>query len=103
MRLLAAFLFASFLVFAVFWLASQIAASVEQPHREHNDFTVGEKMSLCGYIVDTRHQVSGYDFDEWQGRRCKSLSRLDKCVLDCLSRAGTLPIGEACYPICVSD
>lgn len=101
MRLIAAFFAASLLVFVIFWVGSRIAAMVEQPHREHNDFTVGEKMSLCGRIVDTRHQVSGYDFDEWQGSRCDSLSKLDECLLECLSRAGTLEIGAACYSDCV--
>jgi hypothetical protein len=101
MRLIAAFVAASLLVFVIFWVGSRIAVMVEQPHREHNDFTVGEKMSLCGRVVDTRHKVSGYDFDEWQGSRCESLSKLDECLLECLSRAGTLEIGAACYSDCV--
>jgi len=103
MRLIAAFCIASLLLFTAFWVASWLANTVEQPHREHNDFTVGEKMSLCGRIVDTRHMVSGYNFDEWQGRRCKSLSKLDECLLECLSRAGTIEIGAACYSGCVSE
>ena len=103
MRLIAAFCFASLLAFTAFWVASRVAMTVEQPHREHNDFTVGEKMSLCGRIVDTRHMVSGYDFDEWQGQRCESLSKLDECLLDCLSQAGTIDIGAACYSGCVAE
>lgn len=102
MRLIIAFCLASLLAFVVFWVGSRVAVMVEAPHREHNDFTVGEKMSLCGRIVDTRHQISGYDFDEWQGQRCERLSKLDKCVLECLSRAGTIEIGAACYSNCVS-
>ncbi len=102
MRLIGAFCFALFLVFVVLWLGSRVAHMVEQPHREHNDFTIGEKMFLCGYVVDTRHKVSGYDFDEWQGHRCKSLSKLDKCLLECLAGAGTLEIGASCYSSCVS-
>jgi hypothetical protein len=89
-------------VFFIFWMASQLAVIVEQPHEEHNDFTVGQKMMLCNRVVDTRHKVSGYDYDEWQGSRCESLSKLDECLLDCLSQAGTIEIGAACYALCVS-
>ncbi len=101
MRLILAFCAALILVFIVFWIGSRVALMVDQPHREHNDFTVGEKMMLCGYVVDTRHKVSGYDFDDWQGPRCESLSKLDECLLECLSRAGTLEIGAACFSNCV--
>lgn len=102
MRLIAAFFVALSIIFVAFWVAARIALTVEQPHREYNDFTVGEKMMLCNRVVDTRHIVSGYDFDEWQGQRCESLSKLDECLLDCLSQAGTIDIGAACYSICVS-
>jgi hypothetical protein len=103
MRLISAFVVAVCLVFVIFWVGARVAAMVEQPHREHNDFTVGEKMSLCGHIVDTRHMVSGYNFDEWQGRRCELLSNLDICLLECLSEAGTVEIGAACFSNCVSE
>lgn len=102
MRLIGAFLAACVLAFVAFWVASQIAIMVEQPEREHNDFTVGQKMMLCDRVVDTRHMVSGYDFDEWQGSRCDNLSILDECLLDCLSEAGTIEIGAQCYSRCVS-
>ncbi len=102
MRLLGAFVVALGLAFLFFWVGSQIARIVAQPDQEINDFTVGQKMMLCGRVVDTRHKISGYDFDEWQGSRCDDLSRLDECLLDCLSRAGTIEIGAACYSDCVA-
>lgn len=103
MRFLVPLLGALVMAFIVFWVGAKLAGSVASPHTEHNDFTVGRKMMLCGRVVDTRHEVSDYDFDEWQGDRCENLSRLDECLLDCLSRAGTLEIGKACFPDCVKD
>ena len=55
----------------------------------------------AGGVVDTRHELSDYDFDAWQGGRCNNLSELDECLLDCLSKAGTVAIGEACYERCL--
>lgn len=101
MRFIAAFMVASLLAFLAFWGAAWIAEVVDQPDREYNDFTIGDKMMLCGRVVDTRHMLSGYDFDDWQGARCESLSKLDECLLDCLARAGTLDMGALCYPNCV--
>ena len=103
MRLVGAFFVSVALAFVAFWLASQVAVMVEQPDREINDFTVGDRMMLCGRVVDTRHMVSGYDFDEWQGSRCDSLSKLDGCLLDCLSRARTIETGAGCYSLCVNS
>jgi hypothetical protein len=103
MRLVGAFFVAVVLAFGAFWIASRVALIVEQPDREHNDFTVGEKMMLCNRVVDTRHMISGYDFDEWQGSRCNQLSELDECLLDCLSRAGTLEMGARCYSQCLTE
>ena len=101
MRFLGAMLVAVAVVFLVFWVGARLANVVSGPHVEQNDFTVGRKMMLCGRVVDMRHELSDYDFDQWQGDRCDSLSRLDECLLDCLSSAGTLEIGEACYSDCV--
>jgi len=101
MRFIGAFVAAIGAAFMIFWVGAKLAGSVAAPHTEHNDFTVGRKMMLCNRVVDTRHEQSGYDYDEWKGDRCKNLSRLDECLLDCLSRAGTLEIGEACFSDCV--
>ena len=103
MRYLAALCVAAGLLFLVFWLGSRIAVIVSQPDRQYNDFTVGRKMDLCGHAVDMRHAAAGYDLDEWKGERCRSLSRLDHCVLECLSAAGTVKIATACYSDCVPE
>lgn len=101
MRLIVAFLVASLLAFLVFWGGARVARVVTPPDREHNDFTVGRKMNLCGRVIDTRHEVSGYDLEAWLGRRCDDLGSFDECLLDCLARAGTIEIGAACYSDCV--
>lgn len=103
LRYLAAASVAVVIVFALFWLGSWIATIVTQPHRQQNDFTVGRRMDLCGYSVDMRHGAGGYDLDQWKGKRCQSLSELDHCILSCLSRAGTIEIGSACFSDCISD
>ena len=74
---------------------SEAGNVVSGPHTELNEFTVGQKMMRSR----GRHapRASDYDFDVWQGSRCNNLSALDECILDCLSRAGTVSIGEACY------
>ena len=102
-RYLIALCLAISLVFSVLWVGSWIARIVSQPHRQHNDFTVGRAMDLCGYKVDMRHAGGGYDLERWKGKRCESLSELDHCLLACLSRAGTIEIGAACFSGCVAD
>ena len=99
-RFFGALLGAVGVTFLVFWIGAWLAGTVSG-HVEHNDFTVGEKMMLCNRVVDTRHEMSGYDYDVWKGGRCNNLSGLEECMLDCLARAGTLRIGEACYADCV--
>ena len=103
LRYLLALVIAAALVFAMLWVGSWIATIVTQPHRQPNDFTVGQKWDLCGYAVDMRHEAGGYDLERWRGSRCRSLSDLDHCVLRCLSEAGTIEIGAACFEDCVSD
>ena len=100
-RFLPALAFAFVAAFLVFWIGAKLANLVSGPHTELNDFTVGRKMMLCGRVVDARHELSDYDFDAWQGDRCKNLSELDECLLDCLSDAGTVAMGEGCYERCV--
>jgi hypothetical protein len=102
-RFLIALVLAVSLVFLMLWIGSWIATTVSQPHRQYNDFTVGRKMDLCGYQVDMRHVGGGYDLQKWEGERCDSLSELDGCLLDCLSKAGTIEIGAACYSDCLGD
>jgi hypothetical protein len=99
----AALVVAVAVVFALLWLGAWIAELVSQPHREQNDFTVGARLDLCGYQVDTRHAAGGYDLDQWRGERCESLSELDHCILACLADAGTIEIGADCFPDCVAD
>ena len=100
-RTFVAFLVAIVVAFFVFWVGAWLAGTIITPHDELNEFTRGHKMMLCGHVVDTRHQISGYDYDLYQGIRCENLSRLDACLLECLADAGTIPIGAACYPKCV--
>jgi hypothetical protein len=99
-RYLPALLVAVPLIFILFWIAAKVTVLVAPPHRDFNDYTVGRKMAVCGYEVDVRHAGGGYDLGLWRGGRCESLSRLDQCVLECLSAAGTIPIGAACYSDC---
>ena len=100
-RFFPALLLAIVAAFLVFWVGAKLANVVSGPHTELNEFTRGRKMMLCGRVVDTRHELSDYDFDAWQGSRCDHLSELDECLLDCLSEAGTVSMGEACYSDCV--
>ena len=102
MRYITALLVAALLVFAALWIGSWVANTVETPHRDYNDYTVGRKMDLCGYQVDMRHAGGGYDLDRWKGAHCSFLSELDHCVLQCLSEAGTVKIGAACFSDCVA-
>jgi hypothetical protein len=103
MRYFASSLIALVLLFLAFWGGSRIALMVNPPHREYNDYTVGRKMDLCGYAVDSRHVAGGYDLGQWRDRRCESLSDLDRCMLGCLSVAGTVEIGAACYSDCFDE
>jgi len=103
MRYLAAMCIAIFLLFLAFWGGARIMEMVRQPNRLDDDFTVGQRMDLCGYSVDIRNRQAGYDFDLWRGERCDSLSELDECLLRCLSQAGTVKIAGECYPDCVKQ
>jgi hypothetical protein len=103
MRYLAALLIAASLIFLVFWGGAKIVKLVEPAHRDYNEYTVGRKMNLCGYQVDYRHIGGGYDLHHWRGGRCESLSKLDRCMLKCLSDAGTVKIGAACFNGCVRE
>jgi hypothetical protein len=103
MRYLAALLIAASLILLVFWGSAKIVKLVDPPHRDYNDYTVGRKMNLCGYRVDYRHIGGGYDLNRWRDGRCESLSRLDHCILECLSDAGTVNIGAACFNDCVRE
>ena len=103
MRYLAAGLLAVVLIFLVFWVGAKVAVMVDPPHRDYNDYTVGRRMDLCGYAVDVRHVGGGYDLNRWRRRDCESLSNLDRCILQCLSEAGTVTIGAACYSDCVEE
>jgi len=101
MRYLAALSIASVLGFILFWAGARLAVLVSGPERQANDFTVGQRFDLCGYQVDSRYAIAGYDLDEWKGDRCNRMSELDHCILGCLERAGTVEIAAACYEECV--
>ena len=103
MRYLAAMCIAFVLLFLAYWGGEKILEMVRQPNRLDDDFTVGQKMDLCGYSVDIRYRQAGYDLEQWSGERCEDLSELDECLLRCLSRAGTVKIASECYPDCVAD
>jgi hypothetical protein len=100
-RYLVSLLVAGVLVFLTFWIGSQIAILVSQSSDESADFLRGRKLDLCGYQVDSRHALAGYDLEEWKGERCEALSRLDRCVLACLAAADAVEIAAGCYPDCV--
>ncbi len=101
MRHLAALLFACVLTFLLFWAGARIAQIVSGPERIANDYTVGQTFDLCGYRVDSRYAMAGYELEDWQGDRCRRMSELDHCVLGCLERAGTVEIAAGCYEECV--
>lgn len=101
MRYLAALAIACAITALLFWGGAKIALLVSGPERVANDYTVGQRFDLCGYQVDSRYAIAGYDLDEWQDERCQHLSDLDRCVLGCLEQAGTIEIAEACYLDCV--
>jgi len=101
MRYFGSLIIAVGLLLLAFWIASQIAISVSQGSPESSDFLRGRKLDLCGYEVDARFTLAGYDLDEWRGDRCENLSELDECVLACLADAGAIEIATDCYPGCV--
>ena len=103
MRYLGSLVVALGLLFGAFWVASQIAIMVSQGSRENEDYLRGRMLDLCGYQVDARYALAGYDLAEWKGSRCDELSILDHCVLSCLSRAGAVSIAADCYPECVKQ
>ncbi len=98
MRYLGSLVVAVVLLFGAFWVASQIAIMVGQGSNESTDYLRGQKLDLCGYQVDARLSLAGYDLGEWKGSRCAELSILDRCVLSCLSEAGAVAIAVDCYP-----
>lgn len=103
MRYFAALVIASGLTFLLLWGGARIALIVSGPERLANDFTVGQKFDLCGYEVDSRFAMAGYELADWQDDRCQRMSDLDHCVLGCLSRAGTVEIAASCYEDCVQQ
>lgn len=102
MRYLLALAIAAFLLVASLWIGSQIATSVSQGTSVDEEFLRGKTVNLCGYAVDSRYSLAGYDLDEYRGERCDSLSSLDHCVLGCLSRAETIETARGCYERCVA-
>lgn len=100
MRYLVSMTLSVILLFAAFWAASRLAISVNQGSSETSDFLAGRMLDLCGYQVDARFGLAGYDLDEWKGSRCDTLSELDECLLECLASAGAVEIAADCYDIC---
>ncbi len=103
MRYLGSLVVALVLVFGALWVASQIAIMVSRGSSESADYLRGRKLDLCGYQVDARYDLAGYDLEQWKGSRCEDLSALDRCVLYCLSEAGAVAIAVDCYPSCVKQ
>lgn len=103
MRYLAALAIACVLTAFLFWAGAKIAILVSGPERVANDYTVGQRFDLCGYEVDSRYAIAGYDLEAWQDERCQRLSDFDRCVLGCLEQAGTIEIAAACHPGCVKS
>ena len=101
MRYLVALSIACGLALLLFWAGARIALIVSGPERVANDYTVGQRFDLCGYQVDSRYAVAGYDLDDWKADRCQRMSDLDHCVLGCLEGAGTVEVAAACYEGCV--
>lgn len=101
MRYLLALFIAAVLLVASLWVGSWIATSVSQGTRIDEEFLRGETVNLCGYEVDSRYSLAGYDLDEYRGPRCDSLSALDHCILACLSTAETIETAQGCYDRCV--
>lgn len=103
MRYLVSLVVAVALVFVAFWIGSKIAIMVSQGNDENFDFVRGTTSNLCGYEVDHRHSLAGYDLDEWRGERCERLSALDRCLLECLSNAEVVEVAKGCFSQCVEE
>lgn len=101
MRYLGSLVLAFLLLILTLWIGSQIAIMVSQGSSESADYLRGRKVERCGYQIDSRFGLAGYDLDEWKGSRCEELSELDRCVLECLADAGTVEIAATCFPQCV--
>jgi hypothetical protein len=101
MRYFASLVLALVLLIGAFWIGSQIAIMVSQGSSESADFLRGRTIERCGYTIDARFGLAGYELDEWKGDRCEDLSELDRCVLTCLSEAGAVEIAADCFPDCV--
>jgi hypothetical protein len=102
MRYLASLVLALFLLFVAFWISSQIAIMVSQGSSESADFLRGREVDRCGYAIDARFGLAGYDLDQWKGDRCDELSDLDRCVLACLAEAEAVEIATDCYSGCIN-
>lgn len=103
MRYLLALAVAAVLLAVSLWIGSRISTSVSQGTRIDEEFLRGVSVNLCGYEVDSRHSLAGYDLDQYRGSRCESLSELDHCILGCLSTAGTIESAADCYDECVAE
>lgn len=101
MRYLTSLVVSVALLFLALWIASRIAIMVSQGSSESADYLRGRKLDLCGYQVEARFSLAGYDLSEWKGERCESLSELDHCILSCLSKAGAVEVAAGCYTECV--
>lgn len=103
MRFVVAFLLACALTALLTVAGARIAVLVSGGEGRANDYTVGQRRDLCGYQVDSRYAIAGYRLDVWQGERCRTLSELDRCVLECLQDAGTVSIAARCNKRCVDE
>jgi len=103
MRYLVALAVAATLLAVSLWIASRIATSVAQGSRADEPFLRGASVNLCGYEVDSRYSLAGYDLEGYRGSRCESLSELDHCILGCLSMSGTIERARSCYDECVAE
>ncbi len=103
MRYLASLVISLGLLVFVLWVGAQINIMVSQGSKESSDFLRGQMLERCGYQVDARFNLAGYDLDEWRGERCEDLSQLDHCVLSCLADAGAIEIAEGCFMRCVGQ
>ena len=103
MRYLLALALAALLLVASLWVGGRITTSVSQGTRTDEEFLRGASVNLCGYEVDSRYSLAGYDLDQYRGSRCESLSELDHCILGCLSTAGTIESAGGCYDGCVME
>lgn len=101
MRYLGAMGIALVLLFGALWVGSRIAFWVSQGSSESAEFLRGQELDLCGYRVDVRHELAGYDLEQWSGDRCEALSELDVCLLECLAGAEAVEIAAGCYDECV--